>query len=140
MLEPDDSGFRTLRPFGDQQLKRPAYYQSNDGTPKDDQFNWLQIYAYQRQLHGDLSMVRLSYGCLTRNKRPYTSFRLMLDTKPIRYIDDPKIKGARDPVYGQRPIYHQFQLPAAFERKIDGVIESKSKAEVARYKQILNVK
>ena len=140
VLEPDDSGFRTLRPFGDKQLKRPAYYQSNEGTPKDNQFSKLQVYAYQRQLHGDLSMVRLSYGCLTRNKRPYTSFRLMLDTKPIRYIDDPKTKGARDPVYGPRPIYHQFQLPAAFERKIDGVLESKSKAEVARYKQILNVK
>ena len=140
VLEPDDSGFRTLRPFGDKQLKRPAYYESNAGTPKDDQFGWRQIYAYQRQLHGDLSMVRLSYGCTTRNKRPYTSFRLMLDTKPIRYVDDPKRKGVRVPVYGQRPIYHQFQLPAAFERKIDGVLESKSKAEVARYKQILNVK
>lgn len=140
VLEPDDSGFRTLRPFGDKQLKRPAYYQSNAGTPKDNQFSKLQVYAYQRQLHSDLSMVRLSYGCLTRNKRPYTSFRLMLDTKPIRYINDPKTKGARDPIYGLRPIYHQFQLPAALERKIDGVLESKSKAEVARYKQILNVK
>ena len=139
-LDPDTSGYRTLRPFGDRQAKRPAYYQNNAGT-YDDQFNRSQIFAYQRRLHGDLSMIRLSYGCGgVRNKRPYTSFRLMLDMKPIRYVDDPKIKGTRDPVYGPRPVYHSFQLPVAFERKIDGVLELRGKTEEARYKQILNIK
>lgn len=139
-LDPDDSGFRTLRPFGDRQAKRPAYYEHNGYTPFDDQFNNNQVLAYQRNLHGNLSMIRLSYGCQGRNKRPYTTLRLMLNGKPIRYVDHPKIKGVRNPVYGPRPIYHSFQLPAAFERKIDAAMAERKKLEESRYTQILNFK
>lgn len=119
-----------LHPFGDWKTGRPAYYMQNAQTPKDNFLNQERILAYQRSIHGDLTMIRLNYGCLTRNKRPYTGFWLI--ERGNGWIGD-MLK------YPQK-IYHHFQLPADFERKIDIVRSNRTEIEEKRYKQILNVK
>jgi hypothetical protein len=119
-----------LHPFGDWKTGRPAYYMQNAQTPKDNFLNQERILAYQRSIHGDLTMIRLNYGCLTRNKRPHTGFWLI--ERGSDWIGDMH-------KYPQK-IYHHFQIPADFERQIDGVRSNRTKIEEKRYKQILNVK
>lgn len=119
-----------LHPFGDWQTKRPAYYMQNAQTPDDDSLNIAIILAYQRRIHGDLTMIRLNYGNLTRNKRPFTSFWLVLESK--NWIGNMR-------KFPQK-IYHHFQLPAAFESRIDEVRANRNKIEEQKYQQILKMK
>jgi len=119
-----------LHPFGDWKTGRSAYYGTNAGASKDEEFIGERILAYQRRIYGDLTMIRLNYGCLSRNKRPYTSFWMVLKTE--EWIGDMRN-------YPQK-IYHHFQLPAAFERQIDRVRDERTRIEEKRYKQIFNAK
>lgn len=119
-----------LHPFGDWKTGRPAYYMQNAQTPNDNTVNRERILAYQRQIHDHLTLIRLNYGCLTRNKRPYTSFWLIKTNNS--WIGDIRSRSLN--------IYHSFQLPAEFERRIDTIRDERKNIEENTYIKIIKNK
>ncbi|MDD5297130.1 MAG: hypothetical protein PHU46_09460 [Rhodocyclaceae bacterium] len=119
-----DSGVWTLHPWVDKKLKLPVQFTQNIDTPDPNHWGNALTFAYKRHLPGNLTMVTLGYRCMSRNKRPYTTFILAPEN------DGHVISAKR---------FHEFRLPDEFEQRIDERLADKAKGDEVQYKKLLGI-
>ena len=115
----------SLMPWLDLQAKAAAMYYE-DSAYKEDHGRTTQLLGYKRRVVGNLTMLSFYYRCLSRNKKPYTSFRLEL-----------RKDGSGTPVLKR---YHEFRIPESFEERIDALLDVQRRKDEAAFKQLLNIK
>jgi hypothetical protein len=118
-------GRTTLRPFANPKTHQEAVWYQNANTPgeTDGSYNNASVYGYKRNAINGLTMISLGYGDLSRNPEKKTvTFRLESVT-----VGSP-------PTY---KLFHEFQLPDVYNRKIDEVTRLKTEREMEYYKSLL---
>ena len=71
-------------------------------------------------------MLSFHYRCLSRTRKPYTSFRLEL-----------RKDGSGTPVLKR---YHEFRIPESFEERIDQLLGSQRHKDETELKRLLNIR
>jgi hypothetical protein len=104
--------------------KAVMYYE--DSAYQEDHGASVQLLGYKRRLSGTLSMLSFDYRCVSRNKKPFTTFRLEL-----------RQNGSGTKVLRR---YHEFRIPDQFEQRIDTRTDVQRHKDEAQFKQLLNVK
>ncbi len=115
----------SLMPWIDLGVKEAAMYYE-DSAYKEDHGRTTQLLGFKRRLAGNLTMLSFHYRCLSRNKKPYTSFRLEL-----------RKDGSGTPVLKR---YHEFRIPDSFEERIDQLLDVQRRKDEAGFKRLLNIK
>lgn len=122
-------GWSSLHPFMDIQTHDEVFVGHNGNVPEgypDWGCGGGPIYGYKRQIIAGLSMISLSYGCMSRNsEKRNVTFRF---------------RSCKKDGYKSLPLkqFHEFVLPNVFERKIDARMQEKDERDKAYYLQILN--
>lgn len=121
-------GWSSLHPFMDIQTHDEVFVGHNGNVPKnyEPSCGGEPIYSYKRRAIAGLSMISLSYGCMSRNtEKPSVTFRF---------------HSCKKDGYKYLPLkqFHEFVLPDVFERKIDARLQEKQERDKAYYLQLLN--
>lgn len=116
---------RTLVPWVDKKTGKVAMYYA-ETTQESGRGEAIRLLGYKRNILGNLTQLTFNYRCLWWNEKPYTPFRLEL-----------RKKGSSSPILR---LYHEFRLPASFEKQIDTRLAEKNRREEMQFKQLLNVK
>lgn len=121
--------YSSLHPFMDLETHIKVYVGHNGDMPKSykDAFSGVPVFGFKRGVIGGLSMVSLSYGCMSRSEGHTDiifSFRSATSDEIGRSTTLKK--------------FHEFVLPDVFERKIDVRLREKQERDKAYYLQLLN--
>ena len=100
------------------------YYE--DSAYKEDHGRTTQLIGFKRHLVGSLTMLSFHYRCLSRTRKPYTSFRLEL-----------RKDGSGSPVLKR---YHEFRIPESLEAQIDQLLDIQRHKDEADFKRFLNTR
>lgn len=115
----------SLMPWVDLQAKVVAMYYE-DSAYKEDHGRTTQLIGFKRHLVGSLTMLSFHYRCLSRTRKPYTSFRLEL-----------RKDGSGSPVLKR---YHEFRIPESLEAQIDQLLDIQRHKDEADFKRFLNTR
>ena len=115
----------SLMPWVDLQAKVGAMYYE-DSAYKEDHGRTTQLIGFKRHLVGSLTMLSFHYRCLSRTRKPYTSFRLEL-----------RKDGSGSPVLKR---YHEFRIPESLEAQIDQLLDIQRHKDEADFKRFLNTR
>lgn len=121
--------YSSLRPFADSETHLEASWVHNANAPFlefEKSAGGVRIFGYKRKAIANLSMITLDYNCLPRNsEKRVVKFRLanmQWTNSRLAFIK----------------IFHEFELPDEFHKKMDARLQEKQNRDEAYYLQILN--